>query len=416
MPPEPAVAEPPVETPAASTAAAPEPQFTNFSDDLDAIGASEHSDATPDPTPPPTKPAAPAKPDASKDAAKATPPAAKPATKPASAATPAKTDDKVPQKTPELRAAYDRVKAEAEQLRAELAQAKADGASKKELEAIRAEHAAAIKEKQDLADELRFANYERSPEYKNTHLEPLNKAFVAAYQAMDELTVTQEDGTERKATPDDFNSLINLPLGQAVKQAKALFGDASAEALAHRSKILELERNRKEALSSWKTKSADRETQTKTQQEQFVTQTKERFNSYIKTVSEKHAELYAPSQAGEDGVSMDPEGDALLEKGSELADKAFGNYQLKPGEKPMTHQDLIDLQADMRLRAAAFGRQVLRVNRLTAENKALKAKIEALEKEPGPGGKPTGEPRDRGTATSWEDQSDAEIEALAEQR
>lgn len=353
--------------------------------------------AEPTPTDPTPTPPAPAK--VEKPAA---PPPKAPEKKPEP--TPPKKDE-IPQKTPELRAAYERVRDEAETLRRELTQAKAEGASKKELEAIKKDFDATKKERDDLASELRYANYEKSPEYKDTYVKPLHKAFQEAYESMTELEVDQ-DGATRKATEEDFNSILNLPLGQAVKQAKSLFGDAATVVLQHRQKVLDAEHARKDAITNWKTKAEERDRTVSEQQQQILSSTRTRFSTYQETMAKKYPDLYSPSAPDAEGKPTDPEGDALLEKGDALVKKAWGL-----SEEKLTHEQLVDVQAELSLRARSFGRLKLQNNRLTAKIKELEEQLAAYAKsEPGTGdADTTTEP----APSNWADQSDAEIAGLA---
>lgn len=362
-----------------------------------------------EPSSPPNNPEPPAQ-DPTPDKVNTQPKTDKTATPPAKAADkgkPAATKDEPPAKVNELRTAYEKTKAEAEQLRNELAQAKADGASKKELDSIRAEFDKLKKEREELASEIRYAKYEKSPEYNDTYVKPLHKAFKDAYESMAELQV-DEGGTERTANEDDFNSILNLPLGQAVKKAKELFGDASTVVLNHRQAVLTAEHARKEALSNWKTKAEERDRTLSEQQQQFVASTKTRFNTYQDTMAKKYPDLYSPSAPDAEGKPTDPEGDELLSKGDALVKKAFGL-----SEDKLTHEQMTDAQAELAIRARSFGRLKLQNNRLAAKVKELEEKLASYSQaEPGGG---DGRTDTRTASGSWEDQSDAEISALADQ-
>lgn len=333
-----------------------------------------------------------------------TPPAKPADKKPDPAPAPAKKEEP-PAKINELRTAYEKTKAEAEQLRNELAQAKADGATRKELDEIRKQFDSTKKERDDLASELRYANYEKSPEYKDTFVKPLHKAFSEAYESMSELTV-DEGGTERKATEEDFNSILNLPLGQAVKKSKELFGDAATVVLQHRQKVLDAEHARKDAITNWKTKADERERTTAEQQQQLISSTRTRFSTYQENMAKKYPDLYSPSTPDAEGKPTDPEGDELLAKGDALVKKAWGL-----SDEKLTHEQLVDVQAELSLRARSFGRLKLQNNRLSARVKELEAKLEAYTKsEPGAG---DAQHQQEPGPGNWEDQSDAEIAGLA---
>jgi hypothetical protein len=217
------------------------------------------------------------------------------------------------------------------------------------------------KRQQQLQEELKFTNYERSDEYKQQYMVPLHKAYQAAFNDLAEITVEADDGTTRKATEDDFRVVTQLPLGLAKAKARELFGDLAEDVMAHRRRVIELNEARKEALETYKTKGVEREQQTAAQREAARKARQELFEASIKEAPEKFPEYFAP-------IEGDDEGNALLESGNKLADMAF------KGAQGLSEEALVKAHAEVRLRAGAFSREVLK-------NKRLKERVAALEEE-----------------------------------
>lgn len=223
----------------------------------------------------------------------------------------------------------------------------------------------------ELQGELKFAKFESTDEYKREYLAPVESAFRSAYGDIGQLQVTDADGNMRQATTEDFNALMHMPLASAIQHAKATFGDAAHEVLAHRRHIIQLNERRTEAVKKFQGEAAERERNTLAESAKFREQQNTAWATENTALAERHADLFKPDD--------DEAGNKELEEGYKVADMAFGDLS------KMAPQDRVKLHAIIRNAAAAFPRMVYRNKQLTAKLATIegewKAKVDALEKE-----------------------------------
>lgn len=116
------------------------------------------------------------------------------------------------------------------------------------------------KERDAALADLRAARQEASPEFKEKFDKPFNQAAERAKKQITELTVVAnpETGETRPATWADFAALYSLPVGKAIEQAQALFGNAAQFVLQQREKLLDLDTARATALEEEKAQFKER--------------------------------------------------------------------------------------------------------------------------------------------------------------
>lgn len=308
----------------------------------------------------------------------------------------AKTTDKQPSKPATLRAAYENIKRENYELKQQIEQNRqVKPVEDPRLKTYQERMEAAEKRREELETEMRYAAYERSPEYQDKYQKPFEKAYQWGRQSVTHLKVLNEDGSSRPAVPEDFDKILLIPNdGDAVDAAEAMFGNKARLVLDHRWEMKKLDAQRFEAIEDFKKQGTERHqrlTETETRQREQIgklwgelnTEAAERFPKYFKP---------------EDG---DEDGNKLLEEGYKLADQAFSNGNGMPPEQ------LVRLHASIRNRAAAFTREVYRNSKLTERVSELEkqlAEYQASEPGPGEGGGPNTE------SDSWE----AELDKLVE--
>jgi hypothetical protein len=273
----------------------------------------------------------------------------------------------------DLRTALDKAKievvskeAEITRLKAELKSAKDKPADDPEKKAILEKFEASEKRRQELEQEIKFVAYNKSEEFVEKYQKPYEEAWSKAVSELNELTIESEDGTVRKATAQDLLALSNMPLGEARKMAKTMFGDAADDVMAHRRKIRELSDAQTKALDDAK---KNAETHDKEQQTQSLQQRQKiatLWQDENKAWQEKFPRWFKP----EDG---DEEGNALLAKGYEMADAAFSNN----GDK--SPEEKVKLHAELRNKAAAFPKLALRLKQAKTRIKELEKSLKEFE-------------------------------------
>jgi hypothetical protein len=265
----------------------------------------------------------------------------------------------------------------------ELERAKSEG-TRKEVEeatkALKAEMDSIRKNAEELDTEVRYLNYTRSGEYKQKYEAPLREAWQTALGDIDGIRVTDEDGTERDANHQDIMTLLNVPVAKAAIIAQETFGPAAPEMMAHRRKILELTQSRDKSIAEWKEKGAQREVEKSKLVETRQSRSRELFESQFADYEKTHAQLFGREEGDEDGNRLLDESDRLIK----IALKGEGV------DADMGYDDKVDLitkaQAQVALRARAYGRERLRVIRLQQKVAELEKKVgKVRSSEPGQG-------------------------------
>lgn len=266
---------------------------------------------------------------------------------------------------------------------AELERAKSEG-TRKEVEeatkALKAEMDSIRKNAEELDTEVRYLNYTRSGEYKQKYETPLREAWQTALGDIEGIRVTDEDGTERDANHQDIMALLNVPVAKAAIIAQETFGPAAPEIMAHRRRLIELTQARDKSIAEWKEKGAQREVESKKQLESRQARSRDLFESQFADYEKTHAQLFGREEGDEDGNKLLDESDRLVR----IALKGEGI------DADMGYDDKVDLitkaQAQVALRARAYGRERLRVIRLQQKVAELEKKVgKVRSSEPGQG-------------------------------
>ena len=248
----------------------------------------------------------------------------------------------------------------------------------------------AIEKERDAAlAELRAAKQEASLEFKEKYDKPFNAAAERARKQVTELSIVQKvDETTgnvtqeaRPATWEDFSALYSLPVGKAIDQAEALFGNKAQFVLGLREKLLDLDSARATALQE------EREQFKAKNEKEIAGRTVEREN-VEKTWTETNTRL-AESVAD---YKNDPEDTEL----NDARKHALGVFDSKINAAD--RQDFIQKKvlrdAHIRQRIGAFPVLKLQLTRAQEKITALEAQVKELKgTAPGgvnrPGGKET---------------------------
>lgn len=334
---------------------------------------------------------------------------------------PEKPQETEPKTIPELRKGYEAKKREirdtwepkVKALESEIATLKATAGNghTDELKSLTEKVQTYEKRVAELEGTIKFVDYRKSDEFKKKYEAPYNEAWASAIGELDELTVKVRTGTdelgeptygERKASPNDLLTLSNLPLGEARKLAKEMFGDNADDMMAHRRKIRELSDAQNKALTEAQ-KAAEEAAKTRdTQSQEMSKQTVQLWTQANKTLAEKYPKWFGP-------VEGDEEGNTLLQKGFALADRMFAPTK---ETAPKTTQESVALHALIRNKVANHDRLAFQVKKLTKELEEARTELKGYQ-ESEPGGR-AGTPGGSGVLSAADQRAadDAEIEAL----
>lgn len=312
---------------------------------------------------------------------------AKPTEKPAVAP---KQETPKPQGEPgslkELRTNYETTKRERDEYAAKvkaLEEARETG-TKREVEKARAELSAEIekhkKRAEEMETEVKYLDYTRSSEFKETYHAPLVSAWKAAIDDIRGAVITDDDGTERPGTPEDIKALVGMSTIEAARKANELFGAAGSEMMAHRRAILDRITAKDRALEEWRTKGSEREAQRQRETEEGQSKVVSMWESTMKDLTESNRDLFGDDDA-------DTDGNELLKKADAIVRLAFTGEGLKEGLTAEQRREMVTkAQANVAIRARAFGRERLRSMRLQDKVTDLESKlVEFQRSEPGGG-------------------------------
>lgn len=286
----------------------------------------------------------------------------------------------------QFREQYDLTKKERDDFAAkvsELERARSEGTRKEVEEAtksLKSEMDSIRKNAEELDTEVRYLNYTRSGEYKQKYETPLREAWQTALGDIDGIRVTDADGTERDASHHDIMAILNVPVAKAAIIAQEMFGAAAPEIMTHRRRLLELTQSRDKSISEWKEKGAQREVERSKQVEGRQSRSRELFESQFSDYEKSHPQLFGREDGDDDGNKLLDESDRLIR----IALKGEGV------DADMGYEDKVDLitkaQAQVALRARAYGRERLRVIRLQQKVAELEKKVgKVRSSEPGQG-------------------------------
>lgn len=237
--------------------------------------------------------------------------------------------------------------------------------------ALATELAAAKKQLAQYENDLRLTRYERSQEYQTKYQKPYQDAVARAYREVKELIAYEpnpedpDTPRERAATPQDFDEIYSLPLGQATRLAKAKFGDAAMIVLQHRQTIRQLSESAYAAVEEYKTKASEVENETKAQSAQREAAMSKMFEAAREGHAKRSAELFSERNG-------DSEGNELLAKGRAFASAVFS------GNGGLTENQVVFRDALAYNRLSAYPRILRDLKRAQTELDEAKKTIESL--------------------------------------
>lgn len=277
-----------------------------------------------------------------------------------------------------LRSAYDKLKKELKEIRGKTASDPKEHPEFKSLSekvaAKEKEYAELQKRANDLEETIRYVDYEKSSEFQEKYYKPYVATWRTAAQEIAKLSVPNEDGTTRKATIEDLQSIVSEPdTERALDMAEKLFGNATKAnyVINHRDRIIAASQAQEEAKAEYKEKGAALSKQSEAHRAEATKQETELWESNNKAWQEKHKDFLAV----EDG---DEKGKEALDLGVKAADMAFGDTS------SMTLQQRAKLYSDTRNRAAMYGVVSHKLTKAQEHIKALEAQIAEYEQS-GPG-------------------------------
>jgi hypothetical protein len=298
-----------------------------------------------------------------------------------------------------LREELDRTRTEAadwkgkyEKLQAESSKPKTDS----EKEQLLKDREAWNKRRDELENELKFSNYERSTEYKEKYQQPFLKAYEQGQKLLttlnfkdpdkvDDYGAVLEPGKTRKGSEADWDALMAIQdEDTANKFIAEHFSYNAARVTMQRDKVLEHHTQMKSAIEDFRKQSGVRETQMSELMTKNQKAASERWHTANALAAEKYPQFFGTDPA-------DTKGNDLFAYGTRLTDLAFGVLdpseisKLPPGLQAkfvngqLPQSEMTLLHSAVRNRAAAHDRLVYRLNQKDTELTELREKLAGYE-------------------------------------
>jgi hypothetical protein len=298
-----------------------------------------------------------------------------------------KPQDNKPIKAASLRENYDLVKNKLSQAEAKLKEYEEKlksppKISEEEKKSYEEKVTASEKRRAELEEHMKFVDYSKSEEFKTKYEKPFFDAYTEGRNKISTLMVNDEEtGTLRKATAEDFDSIMRLNDDEAAAaKIEELFGTGVKALMAAnaREKAATAFGLKNKALDEFRAKGSEFE---KLRGEQMKKQSEEVAKIWSEEKSsgaDRHPHLFKT-------IENDNTGNSILEDGYRLADLAFGALDAENAAKlpqwvkdrmvngNLPPQELAKLHAAVRNKAGAF-------DRLAFQNKQYKSEIETLKK------------------------------------
>lgn len=297
---------------------------------------------------------------------------------------------KKPEKAASLRESYEKTKSELAQAQAKLKEyeEKSKSPSKisdDEKKSYEEKLTSAEKRRAELEDHIKYVDYTKSSEYKDTYEKPFVNAYSEARNLASSLKITDvSTGEVRNATNADFDSIMALSdADEAASRIEELFGTGvKAQMVAQaRSEVLKAYNAKQQAIEQYKSKGSEFEKQRGEQMTKMQAEVSKIWKQAAAEGADRLPQLFKPS----DG---DDKGNSALEQGYRLADLAFN--ALDPQDVPnlpqwiqdkmvngkLPAQEMAKLHAAIRNKAGAF-------DRLAYQNKQLQTQLADLKKQLG---------------------------------
>jgi len=314
-----------------------------------------------------------------------------PAPKPTEPANKPADQTPVPKGPKELRAAYDTLKAERDQLaaksadelkaakeeaariKAEFEQAKANGASRDELEALR-------KEATEASNQLKLVKYEASPEFKNKYDKPWNDSRDALIKNLTTKEWKDINGNTFTPTSSDVWKLLSMDDIAAAEWIHDTFKPSVTGLISQwRTNAVNAYNERSKALQEWHDKHKEWETNQAKEQEERTSKIKTWIGDEETSLSTKEPDFY---KRPDDSVLASKYDDAA--KDVEIAFNRHPTDNTQNASQRL--EQVIRAQGRMSSRAKAFPVLTEKLKSANARIAELEAKLNGYKKsEPNPG-------------------------------
>lgn len=228
---------------------------------------------------------------------------------------------------------------------------------------------AAEKRRDELENEIHFVDYSKSADYREKFEKPYQAAWSKALGEITQLSRFMPDGSTRKAVEADILALANSPLDELDKKAEEWFPNSAARVIRHVEKIKDLAEAQSDALEKARTEGAERAKTSEITRKASTEKTVKMLEEAHTAIATKWPHMFGP-------VEDDTEGNALLEKGEAMYQKAF---RPTADNGPKNEQEAIQLHALVRNKVRNHDRLWLWLKQSRAKNKELESALAEYE-------------------------------------
>lgn len=225
---------------------------------------------------------------------------------------------------------------------------------------------------EQVAKDLKYAKYEKSPDYQDKFKKPLDSAWSDAYREIMDLTRPDAEGNEHQGSKEDFHKLMQMPKREAAELADQWFGPhMGREIMQHRRTVEDLHRKAAEATQNYEKEAGELEAKSIAER----TAQKEAIEKIWKSANEKVIQDFPEMFQPTDG---DDEGNSRLTAGLNFVDEILGAVA-RQHPSARTEKGIADF-ALVRHLAASSGRREYQLKAAKTEIATLKARVADYEK------------------------------------
>lgn len=254
---------------------------------------------------------------------------------------------------------------------------------------------------QEQDEKLQYSAFEESDKFKEEYGKHYTNAWNLGRSAVARFKVTDSEGNQRQAKPEDFDNLMALEQQDPERAAELmteLFGGKAPYVASHIVEVKRAIQRIQDAREDFRTRGAEDRKRQSELAEKETRELAETFSRVKDAAVEKYSDLFkAPDE--------DSPGKEALGKGEHFANRVFSSGQpLADGDKPLTKSQKTALDAIAWHKLRAFDFQVARRKNAESRIKELETELEQYKKsEPGPGDGGGHKPAE-GDVPDWEKQ------------
>jgi len=243
---------------------------------------------------------------------------------------------------------------------------------------------------------IEFTAFEQSDKFKSEYEKPYSNAWNQGRATVARFQITDKDGNQRPGKAEDFDRLMALEQNDpeaAADLMAEMFGNKASYVAAHIVKVKDSFQRIQDAREDYRVRGEEDRKLKSSRSEQESLEFRERATEFGKSLTEKYADLFKPSED-------DPQGKARFTDGETFANRFF-NAALN-NDKSIPQEQKAQIAALGYLKLQSYDLQVSRRQRAEARVKELETELEQFKASEPKAGDGAGKKVAEGDVPDWE--------------